>query len=76
MCSARWRNLNGRSSRNGFRLGWPLRVVAGGAAIDAEKLAAVTSARDYVWGVEQSLSENIDGLRPLRTQADAFQKAA
>ncbi len=31
---------------------------------------------DYVWGVEQSLSENIDGLRPLRTQADAFQKAA
>ena len=45
-------------------------------AIDAEKLAAVTSARDYVWGVEQSLSENIDGLRPLRTQADAFQKAA
>ena len=31
---------------------------------------------DCVWGVEQSLSENIDGLRPLRTQADAFQKAA
>ncbi len=28
-----WRNLNGRSSRNGFRLGWPLRVVAGGAAV-------------------------------------------
>jgi hypothetical protein len=31
---------------------------------------------DYVWGVEQSLSENNDGLRPLRTQADALQKAA
>src|SRR5271163_2781243 len=31
---------------------------------------------DYVWGVEQSLSENIDGLRSLRTQADALQKAA
>ena len=31
---------------------------------------------DYVWGVEQSLSENNDGLRPLRIQADAFQKAA
>jgi hypothetical protein len=31
---------------------------------------------DYVWGVEQSLSENVDGLRSLRTQADAFQKAA
>ena len=30
---------------------------------------------DYVWGVEQSLSENIDGLRSLRTQADALQKA-
>jgi TnpA family transposase len=31
---------------------------------------------DYIWGVEQSLSENIDGLRSLRTQADAFRKAA
>jgi hypothetical protein len=31
---------------------------------------------DYVWGVEQSLPENIDGLRSLRTQADALQKAA
>ena len=31
---------------------------------------------DYVWGVEHSVSENNDGLRPLRTQADAFRKAA
>ena len=31
---------------------------------------------DYVWGVEQIQSENIDGLRPLRTQADAFPNAA
>jgi hypothetical protein len=31
---------------------------------------------DYLWGVEHSLSENIDGLRPLRTQGELFQKAA
>ena len=31
---------------------------------------------DYVWGVEHVPSENIDGLRPLRTQADAFSNAA
>lgn len=31
---------------------------------------------DYVWGVEHIPSENIDGLRPLRTQADAFPNAA
>ena len=31
---------------------------------------------DYVWGAEQSVSENIAGLRPLRTQPDPFLKAA
>jgi TnpA family transposase len=31
---------------------------------------------DYVWGAEQNVSETIDGLRPLRTQADAFINAA
>ena len=31
---------------------------------------------DYVWGVERSLSENIDGLRPLRPEADPFRNAA
>jgi hypothetical protein len=30
----------------------------------------------YVWGAEQSVSENIAGLRPLRTQPDPFLKAA
>ena len=31
---------------------------------------------DYVWGAEKSVSENIDGLRPLRPQADVFPTAA
>jgi TnpA family transposase len=31
---------------------------------------------DYVWGAEQSVSENIAGLRPLRTQPDSLLKAA
>jgi len=31
---------------------------------------------DYVWGVERSLSENVDGLRPLRPEADTIRKAA
>ncbi len=31
---------------------------------------------DYVWGAEQSVSENQDGLRPLRLEPDAFPTAA
>jgi len=31
---------------------------------------------DYVWGAEQSVSENQDGLRPLRLEPDAFPAAA
>jgi len=36
----------------------------------------VNPTGDYVWGIEHSLWENIDGLRPLRTQVEAFQKTA
>ena len=31
---------------------------------------------DYVWGAERSVSENNDGLRPLRPEADPLRKAA
>src|ERR1700674_3167488 len=31
---------------------------------------------DYVWGGQQSMSENTDGLRPLRTSQEALAKAA
>ncbi len=31
---------------------------------------------DYIWGVQYSVSENTSGMRPLRTIADAFVRAA
>jgi TnpA family transposase len=31
---------------------------------------------DYVWGAQQSTSENTDGLKPLRTPSEAFLRAA
>ena len=31
---------------------------------------------DYVWGIPQPMSENLDGLRPLRTPSQAFLAAA
>jgi len=31
---------------------------------------------DYVWGIQQSMSENTDGLRPLRATPDLPRKAA
>jgi len=31
---------------------------------------------DYVWGAEQTMSENHDGLRPLRLEPEAFPTAA
>jgi len=31
---------------------------------------------DYIWAAEQEVSENIDGMRPLRAQSEAFLNAA
>jgi hypothetical protein len=31
---------------------------------------------DYIWAVEQEVSENIDGMRPLRAPSEAFLNAA
>ena len=31
---------------------------------------------DYIWGTQHSMSENIDGMRPLRPPSDTFAKAA
>ena len=31
---------------------------------------------DYIWAVEQEVSENIDGMRPLRAQSEAYLNAA
>jgi hypothetical protein len=31
---------------------------------------------DYVWSVQQNMSENTDGLRPLRAAPEPMRKAA
>jgi hypothetical protein len=31
---------------------------------------------DYVWAAEQDVSENLDGLRPLRAPSEDFLNAA
>jgi hypothetical protein len=31
---------------------------------------------DYVWGAQHSVSENNDGLRPLRSAPNAYPRAA
>ncbi len=36
----------------------------------------VNLTSDYVWGAQYSVSENTSGMRPLRTIADAFVRAA